>query len=354
MNIAVTGFYGTGSSAVIDLLSEYEGVKCAVGRRYEHSFLYFKGCLLDLENRIFGKNANCMIIDDAFTAFKEEMKRQNDYDFGWYGSYKRLYGKGFSDIVDTFLSEVSTTRNLKTVTHAKGVRFSLVKCVMQLGALILKKRKVTKWGRVYVYEKKPMRFLTVSHDEFMRAAKKFVAGYLDLCKADEYTVYDHMLRPEQALAADEFFGDDFKLIIVDRDPRDIYISANYIWSQVRFGLQNGPFPKGVDAFCFQWKLSHEILGKINSDKVIVVKFEDLVYKYEETVAALEKKLNLSPERHVAPKSCFNPQESINNTQVYGLCDEYKKEVETIENELKEFIYEFPYNHQTSEDKIFDN
>lgn len=53
MNIAVTGFYGTGSSAVIDLLREYEGVSCAIRERYEHYSFLQRDCIFDLENRIF-------------------------------------------------------------------------------------------------------------------------------------------------------------------------------------------------------------------------------------------------------------------------------------------------------------
>ena len=44
MNVAVTGYVGTGSSAMIDLLREYDGVKIVPEERasYEHQVFYTK------------------------------------------------------------------------------------------------------------------------------------------------------------------------------------------------------------------------------------------------------------------------------------------------------------------------
>ena len=95
MKIAVTGYYGTGSSAVIDFLSEFKNVSCAIGNRYEHYPFLGQNAILDLENRLFDENSNYMIRDYAINEFIKEMKRQNDHNFGWFGSYKKLFGDKF-------------------------------------------------------------------------------------------------------------------------------------------------------------------------------------------------------------------------------------------------------------------
>ena len=48
---------------------------------------------------------------------------------------------------------------------------------------------------------------------------------------------------------------------------------------------------------------------------------------------------------------FNPERSINNTQLF-MKDKYKKEVEIIERELSEFLYEFPYINDADISKSF--
>lgn len=356
MNIAVTGFYGTGSSAVIDLLREYKGVGCSIGERYEHYPFLLKDCIIDLENRIFSDNSNYMIVDYALNCFYDEMKRQNDNDFGWYGSYKRLYQNKFMDLVNTFLnkiSEVSSDMSNPSISQAKGIKFSLIKCGLQLGAKILKGYKVSKWGRVYCYHKKPRRYLKVDHTEFMMYAKEFINSYFDLTKSNETTVYDHLLLPEQCLIVDKFFDEDFRLIIVDRDPRDIYISTKYIWSTVKFGMQKGPFPEGIQSFCRQWKFMHNNLKNCNSKKVLVLNFEDLIYNYDSTVAKLEKFCGFSKESHIRPKEILEPGKSINNTQVYKLKENFKEEVNTIEKLLPEYMYNFPYEISNKLNDVFD-
>ena len=50
INVAVTGYFGTGSSAVVDLLKEYENVRVVPfeNQSYEHNVLYHHGGLYDV------------------------------------------------------------------------------------------------------------------------------------------------------------------------------------------------------------------------------------------------------------------------------------------------------------------
>ena len=151
-NIFVTGFYGTGSSAVIDLLGEFDGVDIAIGKRYEHCIFLCHSCLLDLYQRLFGTMSNRMIQDRAINDFIDEMERQNDYDFGWYGSYKKLFGSKVIDTVYEFVDSISSEVKDNAIAHAKGVRFSPIRALLQIGAAILKGYKITKLGEsVTVY-----------------------------------------------------------------------------------------------------------------------------------------------------------------------------------------------------------
>lgn len=358
MKIAVTGYYGTGSSAIIDFLSEFKNVKCAIGNRYEHYPFLGQNAIFDLENRLFDENSNYMIRDYAINEFIKEMKRQNNNNFGWFGSYKKLFGNKFMDSVNKFVNAISTTKDCKSFTQVKKIKHTPLKAILQIGAKIILKRKIYDLGRVYVYDKNPIRFLTVNHDEFMVKAKEFINEYFAMCQIENnHMVYDHLLLPEQTRIFNKFFDDDCKLIVVDRDPRDVYLLSEYYWSTAKFGAQPGIYPDGVNGFCEHWYNTHKFLNEIdnlNVNNILFVQFEDLVYKYDETTQKIMEFCGLSKEQHIKPKQIFNPSKSINNTQIFNLKNEFEEDANEIKNKLDFLIYDFPYEKTKNDGEIFDN
>ncbi len=358
MKIAVTGYYGTGSSAVIDFLSEFKSVKCAIGNRYEHYPFLGQNAIFDLENRLFDENSNYMIRDYAINEFIKEMKRQNDHNFGWFGSYKKLFKNQFMNSVNEFVDAISTIKNCKSFTQVKKIKHTPLKAILQIGARIILKRKIYDLGRVYVYDKNPIRFLTVDHNEFMIHAKKFINSYFEMCQVENFNmVYDHLILPEQARIINKFFDDDFKLIVVDRDPRDVYLLSEHYWSTLKFGAQPGIYPEGEKGFCSHWDKTHEYIKTIDKSKlknVMFVQFEDLVYNYDETTKKIIDFCGLKREDHINAKKFFDPSKSINNTQIFNLKEEYAKEVEQIKNQLNYLVYDFPYEKMENTGEVFDN
>ena len=354
-NIAVTGYYGTGSSAVVDLLSEVQGTKCALGIRYEHTNLNCAGGIFDLEARLFHDNADYYSKDIALNDFYNEMLKQYKYNFGWYGSYKKMIGEKYLDSVNELMDTISLTGNKNSLAHTTKKRFSIIKAALQIAAKLVFHRKYGVLGCKYVYDKDPQRFLTASYDEFMIAARKFVKSYLDFCQIDECDmIYDHLLYPEQSNVVERYFDDNFRLIIVDRDPRDIYISDKYFWSTAKFGYQTMPMPTEIDSFCDYCLSMHERAAKQYGQKnILFVRFEDLIYKYEETVKKIFDFCEIDSERHVDKKKVFKPELSINNTQVFNLIDDAKDICERIKNKLPNLIYDFPYVYNGNEKSVFD-
>ncbi len=352
-NIFVTGFFGTGSSAVIDLLKEFEGVDIAIGDRYEHCLFLGQSCLLDLYQRLYGAYSNRMIQDIAINDFIDEMNRQNKYNFGWYGSYRKLFGDKFANAVEEFVASISVGVKDDAIAHAKGTRFSLIKCFLQIGAAILKGYKITKLGRAYCYDGKNVRYLTASEEEFVEYARLFIQKYFKLCEKKETEVYDHIILPEQCGAMKQFFTDE-KLIIVDRDPRDVYLSAHHIWNTVRCGSQRAPFPDGIDNFCSIWQRGHELtLKNADCDRIKIVRFEDLIYKYDETVKDIAEFCELDLSKHTAKGKVFVPAKSIKNTQVFRKSPEFNGETEILERELAGYLYDFPFETTTPIEDVVD-
>ena len=72
-----------------------------------------------------------------------------------------------------------------------------------------------------------------------------------------------------------------------------------------------------------------------------MRFEDLIYSYENTSEKLFKFVGLDPQNHNNKKSRFDPAVSIKNTNMISRYPEFKKEIEYIEKNLSEYLYDFP-------------
>ena len=81
-------------------------------------------------------------------------------------------------------------------------------------------------------------------------------------------------------------------------------------------------------------------NSLNSDCVLHVRFEDLIYEYEETVKKIETFTGYSD--HILKRKFFDPDVSINNTQIFNN-PSYKSDIELIrkiEVALPEYLYDF--------------
>ena len=354
MNIAITGYYGTGSSAVIDLLSEYEG--CSEGglRSYEHVPLYFPNGLFDLEYKLlFGNDPHRS--DEAIKSFRKAMNDLNTKNFGWFGTYQKKYGDSFRILVDAFIENITQhTCEGQWYNYYEEGGFSFTKFVKDVIKTILPGRQV--WGE---FGKVPptltpskMELSFVSEEEFYTYAKDFIRGYCRMINRDNSPVLllDHLLFPHNAYKIDRFFDDDFRLIVVNRDIRDMYALCKYVWTSRGFV---SPYPDTPEAFLSHWTNMKRAERRTDNPNVLYINFEDLVYKYDETVAKIEKFAGLTPEQHLHPRTRFIPENSINNTQNFRIKKEWEDEV-SILNTCKEEIYEFPFERKADLKDTFDD
>jgi hypothetical protein len=64
----------------------------------------------------------------------------------------------------------------------------------------------------------------------------------------------------------------------------------------------------------------------------------MIYEYEKTTRKIVDFLEL--KEHCRPKSIFDPNLSINNTQLFDVYPNYKDDIAYIEKELPEYLYPF--------------
>src|SRR5690606_32133163 len=113
-----------------------------------------------------------------------------------------------------------------------------------------------------------------------------------------------------------------KAIVVDRDPRDVYVFAK------KFLLHKGrmiPTERVEDFVIYHRNMRKNMPYLEENKRILNINFEDLVYEYDVTIQKVIDFCQL--EKHSHPKSIFVPEMSINNTQVFKRYPEYAKDIQ---------------------------
>ena len=92
--------------------------------------------------------------------------------------------------------------------------------------------------------------------------------------------------------------------------------------------------------------------KSEDSRILRLHFEDMIYRYEDTLTRIYDFLDVDKEDHIHFKEKLKPDVSINNTQVYLNNISYVKEIEIIENQLSEYLYTFPYKRSNISSECF--
>ena len=126
-----------------------------------------------------------------------------------------------------------------------------------------------------------------------------------------------------------------KNIIVERDPRDMYITNVFLMdviAQKKGSLESGEkFVKH-----FKTLMDHT---KIGEDPCLKIRFEELVLNYDETVKKINAFLNLDIETHSRKKSFLNPDKSCKNVGIWKkYYDSCKPALDYIYTELQDYCW----------------
>ena len=355
-SVAVTGYFATGSGAIINLLQEYSSIDDGGLSSFEHLFLYDIDGVFDTVDRLL--NFNSLFNSNAIiNHFRAEMLKLNNNDFGWFGGYKYKCGNGFIDLVETFINEITEYHfDANWYGIMEREKISIDRVVKDLGATIVKGRRINHhFGRKTAYSKNnKYEFSFASEVILKKATKRLVNDYIKLLYKDnnKIALLNHLITPQDAKRMPDYLPDDLYLIIVDRDVRDLFFHNKYIWDGL-WGRSMHIFPNEPYEFVNHMKKYRATEQMVNHKRILKVQFEDLVYNYEKTVKTIEDFLGISPSDHINEKKFFDPEKSIKNTQLFELKPEWKEEVKIIEQKLPELIYDFPWKNKTSLGEIFD-
>lgn len=343
--IIPTGYMGSGSSAVTDLISEFEGYE-ALNGSFEYIFLHCPDGVFDLEDKLLTGN-NAVRSDEALRTFQKRMYELYKARFWWPANYRKYVGRKFMDVTNAYIKSLVQYRSdaywymQERSTFPVFVKLCIRKFVSTAtGGNVLLERPL---------QYRPMQVSFVTPDEFYEKTKKYLNAVFGMLGIKEHhLILDQLLLPFNLYRMDKYFGDNTECFVVERDPRDVFIANKYVWSKTS---ETVPYPIEVREFCEYYKRLRQIEKPCSNQHIHRINFEDLIYRYDETAGRILDILGLDKKAHKKKRKKFNPDKSIDNTQMF-LNPAYQKEVKIIEGELSGFLYEFPYKREPCMNQSF--
>lgn len=335
--IVSTGYMGSGSSAITDLVAEFKDCQNEF-KSYEYVLMHSPNGVFDLEDKLLLGN-NAIRSDEAIRTFRCHMKKLYDKKFWWVGNYKNIIGEDFMQITDEYISSLINFNYDGFWYMHEEVNFKMfMKLLIRKPIKLITLNKFKFKNKVLKYND-GMKICLPTPKEFYSKSQKYIYNIIEkISRGSKNVILDQFLLPFNLYRVDNYFDDKLKVIVVERDPRDVFILNKYIWPERNICI---PVPTNVEEFCEYYKRMRKSEIKTDSKKVLRVKFEDLIYNYDKELNKIKKFLNFKDSDHINKKSRFNPDLSIKNTQLFNN-KKYKKEIQIIEKNLEEYLYKFPY------------
>lgn len=330
-----TGFGDSGSSAITDLLSEYEGIK-NYGSEWECTFLHMPDGLGDLESAI--QEGHRLKVDYAINRFLKLSKilsEQENYKKAFKGKFWELSVKFVNDISEIIWNGMYEERQEKfnnelTKKEKKYIQFSEAYY------------KLSKSKNFEMYESDSWRpnyvpftnmYYGCDIQKFYESAKKYTSELFALASENQERLYlDQLVPPISVNKYLNYFSNEVKVFIVDKDPRDLFL-VEKLFNGSRFI----PY-ENVETYIKWYKATREKSLESNKDKTIYrCKLDDLIFDYENQCKKIENFVGLTSESHTKKMERFNPEKSKVNIQLYNKYDNYGLEIARIEKDLQSFL-----------------
>lgn len=336
--ITCAGYYGTGSSAITDLLGEFENIHYMGD--YEFRFIQDPCGIADLEYNLvdnyhrhnsghalkrFKKNIDLLsgnLFMKRYEAFFHNQFKKLSHEYIDSLTAFRFKGYWHQDVIDKGMLVWYTERILDKILNRLIVPIMRGRKNIEPISIHLLRNEYT-----YVPYNDP--------EGFFQKTKEYLDKLFSVANIEnkEFIMFDQLLPPSNTQKYCRYFN-DIKLISVDRDPRDLFILEKTIWN-------GGVVPtNNVEDYCRWYQLNREHLESEHDDltKVLRIQFEDMIYHYDESVNKIVNFLDLDIKGHISPKTKFIPERSIKNTRLWKSHPELETEIKVIESKLSKYCY----------------
>ena len=338
MIITTTGFFNTGSSAIIHVLKEFDAIYNQ-DEVYEVRFLYDPDCISDLEYHLI-ENPHRQNTSYAIQRFKKYIDYNTNPILNRH--YEKICKGNFKKLSYQYIDDISLFKYYGVShidTFDKSVLFCFLnRCYQKVLRLFLGFGIKNRFKESLLSKKTVQYAGLFEKDRFISATRKYVESVLRYFnpKCNDYFLIDQLVPPSNISRYLNYLPDRYvRVFVVDRDPRDLYVTCKYFLNSKSIPVEN------VDQFCdwFEWTRGQSRVN-VDSEYVMRIQFEDLIYDYEATRQRIIDFCGIQRLHCTKKRKIFKPENSINNTLVWLRFPESVNDVEYIKKRLHKYCYDF--------------
>jgi len=349
--IDASGYVLSGKSAVLELLQEFDGYYTA-SRDCEFELLRMSGGLRDLEHALTNRwnPTSATLAISKFSKIVNALGRSpKSYDLnGQFNSFATKYDDRFHGKF-TKISKVYIEKLIEFCidSHTNTPYFFNTKTQYFLDRLMIKSKVKN------MYKQQEIKF-TVLPEKFYKLTRDYLDQLFNvhnefdtitkICgptvKYERYNsfVLSNCCEPYNASAGLNLFN-NCKQIVVDRDPRDIYLFTKTEDPHSGLGHLGHSGEENIDTFITRYRYLRERSEPfVGSDRMFIY-FEDLVLNYHDSVARIIKFLGEDSSIHKHKKKFFDPEKSLSSVGLWKQ-NTYSADIAKIENMLPEFCRDY--------------
>ena len=321
--ILVNGYGWSGSSALVDFFREFNN--CYVPHK-EFRLIKDPHGLRDLDIQL-NQSIDALNEDTAIKEFLQFIKVYARIPGGFRPlglAYSVDFGSNFEQLSESYIKRLVNyeysgywwyldmdTHYIEFITH-----------------------KVLNKLKIYDHkEHTKMRLTLQNEDEFLAITREYIDSiFSELLKKKKYdtVVLDQAIPANRASWGDRYFNNS-KVIVVDRDPRDVYIDLIKEKSLVGYDVAvNHDVRLFIDWFKKVRKEDPVSAGYMR------VQFEELIQDYDNTVQKIYEFCDIGPSQHSLKRKKLVPEVSRKNIGMWKTYN-YPNEIAMIEENLKEYL-----------------
>ncbi len=330
--ITCASFGSSGSGVITDYLKEFDNIFNPGD--YEFRFLQDFGGITTLEDSIV-YNHHRLNSDIAIQIFIKYMKYQCGDIFN--RRYNKYFKGQFGEITEKFLKKIIELKwdgyweeyQVLSPQYKTIFKYKIYPRILRL--LNGNKNYIARY-----VPRENMYFSNPSEEYFTQCVREYLEDLFDVVDNSsqyDYLYFDQLFPPTNIDRYFKFFY-DIHVVVVDRDPRDYYVE-----NVIKNG--EGWVPQNIDKFIHLYKSIRKKIDINNeNNNILRLRFEDTIFHYEDICEIVNKFLNLKKDNHIYKQKYFNPNKSINNTQLWKKIKVPTQIIDTIEKELGEYCYNF--------------
>ena len=337
----ISGFGHSGKGVFTDILKEFEGYQVP-HYNFEFNLIRIQGGLIDLKYALVD-NWSPSRSDAAIRRFSKLVERIGPratflspktlfYSNGM--NYDSYFNGKFSDISKAYLASLISSSFVGDWPFTK---------IDELPS----KQFLSRLKSVLGFSHTLKEIFLSDPDGFQLKTEKFLNDLYDTVKEEgtKVMVMHNAFEPFNPEVGINLF-DNAKLIVVQRDPRDIY--ASMIVSEGAFipkyetranwRVKRNMLGNSIDLYIKRQALYYQHVNKVyDNGKVLRLQYEDVVLNYEKVLVQLYDFLGETPEIHVKKGEFFKPELSLKNVGLWKKMTD-QTAISKIESALKPYCY----------------